>query len=219
MRRCNEWGRGLKTYFTFVGFCLPISGSVMGQESTLATDMVDEFVRNSQTMKARFTQVTNDDAGRLVNRNAGYFWLLRPDKFRWDYDDTEQQIISNGQQVYVYDKDLEQLAVRSLGAALDQSPSVALLMNGENLQNLYEVTTSKSGGGVIDWVELRPLAEDAGYEYLELGFSDRLLLVLRMEDLLGQKTIIQFDQVEMNSDLDSSLFEFEPPDNVDVFYD
>jgi len=174
MRRCNEWGRGLKTYFTFVGFCLPISGSVMGQESTLATDMVDEFVRNSQTMKARFTQVTNDDAGRLVNRNAGYFWLLRPDKFRWDYDDTE---------------------------------------------HLYEVTTSKSGGGVIDWVELRPLAEDAGYEYLELGFSDRLLLVLRMEDLLGQKTIIQFDQVEMNSDLDSSLFEFEPPDNVDVFYD
>jgi outer membrane lipoprotein carrier protein len=215
---CVVWVGSLKKHLIVAGICMLLGGPAMGQELASASDMVDEFVRNSQTMKARFTQVTNDDAGRLVNRNAGYFWLLRPDKFRWDYDDTEQQIISNGQQVYVYDKDLEQLTVRSLDAALDQSPSVALLMSGENLRNLYEVTTAGSGG-VIDWVELKPLAEDAGYEYLELGFSDRLLLALRMEDLLGQKTIIQFDQVEMNSDLDAAIFEFEPAANVDVFYD
>ena len=92
-------------------------------------------------------------------------------------------------------------------------------MSGEDLRNLYEVTSVGAGGGVIDWVELRPLDEDAGYEYLELGFSDRLLLALRMGDLLGQKTIIQFDQVEMNSDLDEAIFEFDPPANVDVFYD
>jgi outer membrane lipoprotein carrier protein len=144
---------------------------------------------------------------------------LRPDKFRWDYEDTEQKIISNGENVYVYDIDLEQLTIRNLSVALDQSPSVALLMDGVNLQNLYEVSAVESGGGVIDWVALRPLAEDAGYEYLELGFSDQLLLVLRMEDLLGQKTIIQFDQVEINTEVSASIFEFKLPANVDVFYD
>lgn len=209
----------LKKHFIVTSVCLLLCWPAMSQEQKSATDMVDDFVRSSRTMKARFTQVTNDETGRLVSRNAGYFWLLRPDKFRWDYDDTEQQIISNGENVYVYDKDLEQLTIRSLDSALDQSPSVALLMSGENLLSLYEVSAVESGGGVIDWIALKPLAEDVGYEYLELGFSDQLLLVLRMVDLLGQKTIIQFDQVEMNAGFDSSIFEFEPPANVDVFYD
>ena len=72
----------LKKYFTVAVVCLLLGDPAVAQELKSATDMVDEFVRNSQTMKARFTQVSNDDAGRLVNRNAGYFWLLRPDKFR-----------------------------------------------------------------------------------------------------------------------------------------
>jgi outer membrane lipoprotein carrier protein len=208
-----------KKQFIVASVCVLFGWPAMSQENKSATDMVDEFVRSSKTMKARFTQITNDDAGQLVNRNAGYFWLLRPDKFRWDYEDTEQKIISNGENVYVYDIDLEQLTIRNLSVALDQSPSVALLMDGVNLQNLYEVSAVESGGGVIDWVALRPLAEDAGYEYLELGFSDQLLLVLRMEDLLGQKTIIQFDQVEINTEVSASIFEFKLPANVDVFYD
>jgi len=200
-----------------------LCGLMMGQAAAIddesATDLLDAFVRDSQSMEARFSQITSDDAGRLVDRNEGRFWLLRPDKFRWDYHNTEQQIISDGEQLYIYDKDLEQLTVRDLDAALSQSPSVALLMSGANLRSLYDVSIVEPDGGVIDWIVLRPLAEDAGYEYLELGFSEERLIALRMEDLLGQKTIIQFDQVEINTDLDAAIFEFEVPDNVDVFYD
>ena len=200
-----------------------LCGLMMGQAAAIddesATDLLDAFVRDSQSMEARFSQITSDDAGRLVDRNEGRFWLLRPDKFRWDYHNTEQQIISDGEQLYIYDKDLEQLTVRDLDAALSQSPSVALLMSGANLRSLYDVSIVEPDGGVIDWIVLRPLAEDAGYEYLELGFSEERLIALRMEDLLGQKTIIQFDQVEINVGLDEAIFEFDVPANVDVFYD
>ena len=200
-------------------FGLMIMGSAAALDDESAANLLDAFVLGSQSMEANFSQITSDDSGRLIVRNKGRFWLLRPDRFRWDYDNTEQQIISDGEQMYVYDKDLEQLTVRDLDAALSQSPSVALLMSGEKLRNLYNVSAVESDGGVIDWITLQPLVEDAGYEYLELGFSEEQLIALRMEDLLGQKTIIQFDQVEINVGLDKAIFEFDVPANVDVFYD
>ena len=86
-----------------------------------------EFFSNTQSMKANFHQIVTDKQGRKVQEVSGTMQLQRPNKFRWDYAKPyEQQIVSDGSQVFLYDIDLQQVTVRDLSKTLGSSPAALL---------------------------------------------------------------------------------------------
>ncbi|NOU40986.1 MAG: outer membrane lipoprotein chaperone LolA [Methylotenera sp.] len=176
---------------------------------------VKVFYEQTQAMRATFHQVVTDRQGRKVQEVDGKMQLKRPNKFRWDYNQPfEQQIISDGKQVWLYDIDLAQVTVRALGKALGSSPA-ALLAGGNDIDKSFKLANAPAKGG-LDWVSANPKDKESGFEKILLGFKDNKLQEMSLIDSFGHNTKIVFSQLEVNPVLDDKSFLFLPPKGVDI---
>ena len=88
----------------------------LAQASTL--DAMRAFLRDTQTARTPFTQTVVDKSGRTVQQSRGELVLSRPGKFRWSVDKPYRQlVVGDGDRVWIYDEDLNQVVVRRMGAA------------------------------------------------------------------------------------------------------
>ncbi|MDQ3774413.1 MAG: outer membrane lipoprotein chaperone LolA [Pseudomonadota bacterium] len=197
-----------------------VLGAGSARAAAGATTPLDEFLKGFVSLKARFEQVLLDEQGVERERSQGTFYLSRPGRFRWDYESPYQQsIVADGQRVYVYDQDLEQVTVKPLQKALGSTP--ALLLDGEvNIEERFVVSRGAPAEGLV-WLELGPrdaraARESGGYAQIRLGFAGPRLKRMDLRDNLNQTTRIEFKNAERNPSLDPSLFTFTPPEGVDV---
>ena len=99
-----------------------------------------------------------------------------------------------------------------------QVPTLVLVQGGAELEAHFDVIDLEPEGG-LQWVAVRPLDEDAGYEELRIGFRGNLLAGIRLLDGLGQTTTLAFSASEENAELADDTFRFIPPEGVDVLRD
>jgi outer membrane lipoprotein carrier protein len=174
-----------------------------------------DFYNKTHAMRAEFSQVVTDKQGRKVQEVQGEMQLKRPNKFRWDYNKPyEQQIVSDGKQVWLYDTELAQVTVRALSKALGSSPA-ALLAGDDTLDKNFKFT-NVSQNNDIDWVKAVSTVEDSGFESILLGFKSGELKEMELIDSFGLQTKISFSNVEQNPSLDNKTFLFKTPKGVDV---
>lgn len=173
------------------------------------------FYNNTNAMRAKFVQKVTDNQGAIVQEVEGTMQLQRPNKFRWDYNKPyEQQIISDGKEVFLYDTDLEQVTIRSLSQTLGTSPA-SLLAGGAEVEKSFDLKDI-SGKGGLDWVEALPKGEDSGYERILLGFKGNNLREMKLFDSFKNTTSIAFSNIERNPKLEIVDFLFKAPEGVDV---
>lgn len=174
-----------------------------------------DFYDQTHAMRAEFNQVVTDKQGRKVQEVQGEMQLKRPNKFRWDYNKPyEQQIVSDGKEVWLYDTELAQVTVRQLSKALGSSPA-ALLAGDDTLDKNFTFTNASQKND-IDWVKAEPKVEDSGFESILLGFKAGELKEMELVDSFGLQTKISFSKIEQNPRLDNKMFLFKTPKGVDV---
>ncbi|MBM3350841.1 MAG: outer membrane lipoprotein chaperone LolA [Betaproteobacteria bacterium] len=198
-----------------VKFCL--LGMLLFSQWAYADGMesVKAFYERTKSIRANFHQVVTDKQGRKVQDVDGVMQLKRPNKFRWDYNKPyQQQIISDGKQIWLYDTDLAQVTVREVSKALGGSPA-ALLAGNESVDKSFKLVNAYAKGG-LDWVAANPKDKEGGYEKILLGFKGDQLQELSLIDSFGHYTKIVFTQFESNPELDEKSFLFQPPKGVDV---
>ena len=194
-----------------------VTGLLIAAQSSFADGVASlhDFFKNTDAMRAQFSQVVTDTKGRKIQEVQGSMQLQRPNKFRWDYAKPyEQQIISDGKQVFLYDTDLQQVTVRELSKALGSSPA-ALLAGGEAVEKSFTIKNAVRKDG-LNWVLALPKDKDSGFERVLLGFKDETLRKMELYDSFNHITMITFDGVERNPKLQESTFLFIPPKGVDV---
>jgi outer membrane lipoprotein carrier protein len=181
----------------------------------VATDKLKRFYNDVQSMSASFSQVTMDTRFNNPSESTGRLVMQRPGKFRWDYKSPyEQLIVANGKNVWVYDKDLEQVTVNKLDAVIGNTP--ALLLSGdESLERKFNIVELKSSNG-LDWVELIPRDADTSFTSVRLAFGKTKLAVMELEDSFGQTTQLRFTDITNNPEINADFFNFRPPKGVDV---
>lgn len=176
------------------------------------------FYHNTNAMRAKFKQTVKDNNGDVIQQVEGSMQLQRPNKFRWDYQQPyEQQIISDGKEVFLYDMDLEQVTIRTLKQTLGTSPA-ALLAGGEDVEKSFALSNVKRSDG-LEWVQALPQGEESGYDRILLGFQGGSLLKMELYDSFKNVTMIDFSVVERNPSLDTASFLFKTPEGVDVVSD
>ena len=176
---------------------------------------LSDFFNNTNSMRANFSQVVTDTQGRKIQEVQGSMQLQRPNKFRWDYSKPyEQQIISDGKQVFLYDTDLQQVTIRELSKALGSSPA-ALLAGGNAVEKSFTIKNAVRKDD-LTWVLALPKDKESGFERVILGFKDEKLRKMELYDSFNHITLITFEAVERNPVLQSSTFLFTPPKGVDV---
>ncbi len=178
-------------------------------------DSLKNFYHNTNAMRAKFVQEVTDNQGAIVQEVEGTMQLQRPNKFRWDYNKPyEQQIISDGIDVFLYDTDLEQVTIRSLSQTLGTSPA-SLLAGGAEVEKSFNLKDIQGSDG-LNWVEALPKGEDSGYERILLGFKGGDLRKMKLFDSFKNTTSIAFSSVERNPKLEVADFLFKTPEGVDV---
>jgi len=176
------------------------------------------FFQDLKTLSADFEQQVVDTDGAQIQQARGHMWLQRPGRFRWDYQQPYHQlIVGDGQQVWVYDEDLEQVTVRPVDKTLGQTPAL-LLSSDKPILDAFSVTALGNRDG-SDWLLLQPRDSDAAFDELRLGLADGRLQAMELRDGLGHTTLLQFSKLRRNKPIDPQQFIFVPPDGIDVIRD
>lgn len=183
-----------------------------------ATERLNAFVEKVDRLEASFQQTVIDTDGQVLEEATGQFLLSRPGKFRWDYDTPfPQQIVADGERIWFYDVDLEQITVKLQDEALSETP--AGLLSGNSLSDSeYDIREIESEDALL-WVRLMPKEADASYQTVALGFDDNGIREMLMVDSFDQRTRLVFSDVRINPELAASRFQFTVPPGVDVVGD
>ena len=181
----------------------------------VAGDRLNAFFNDVSSVRANFTQQVLDQKDKAIQQTSGTMLLLRPGRFRWDYTKPYQQlIIANGEKVWLYDADLEQVTVKKMDAALGSTPAL-LLSSNANIEDNFLIRELGVENDLA-WVELTPKNKESGFEKLVLGFGEHNLKHMELKDSFGQLTRLSFTRIERNPELDPAQFDFVPPKGVDV---
>lgn len=173
------------------------------------------FVADTKSARASFAQTVESRSGRRPQLSSGSFLFERPGKFRWTYQKPYAQlIVGDGEKLWIYDQDLNQVTVKKLGQALGESP--AALLAGDNVMEKNFVLKDQGSEAGLEWVEATPKAKEGSFEWVRLGFKDQLPQVMQVKDSFGQTTTLHFSEFERNPKLNPSLFRFVPPKGADV---
>jgi outer membrane lipoprotein carrier protein len=180
--------------------------------AALAT--VEHALAALDSVRAEFVQQVVGQDGAPGERAAGTLYLKRPGRFRWDYSQPRQLIVSDGEWLWLYDPELEQATVRKVRDTLSQTP--AMLLSGEARVSEGFVVTAAGRADGLDWVRLVPRQSDTDFRELRLGFAGEVLKRMEFADKLNQLTRVELTKIERNAHLSDALFHFVAPPGVDV---
>ena len=184
-----------------------------------AMESLESFVKDVRKSRAIFSQIMLDKNAEIIQEANGTMLFERPGKFRWNYEKPyEQLIIGDGETVWFYDIDLNQVTVRKLDIAIGSSP--AALLAGENAIEANFDLDEIGLQGELEWLEAKPRIKEGSFESVRLGFTQTgSLKKIVLHDNFGQTTVIIFSSMEKNPYLEPKLFKFTPPKNSDVISD
>ena len=173
---------------------------------------LQEYFDAVQTLRGGFVQVTVDDYGDILEQSTGELAIQRPNRFRWSYHEPfEQEIVADGERLWVYDVDLEQATVRPLDEVLGFGPALLLSGDFETLQETFHIHELEDG-----WLELTPRQTDWEFQAVRMLMVDSVPQVIEVDSGLGQITQLELFDLERNPRIDDRHFRFQPPPGVDV---
>lgn len=194
-----------------MGLCLG-AWATPAQADALAA--LSTFVRDARTGSAEFTQTVTSPDGAKRRTSVGTFEFSRPNRFRFSYTKPfEQLIVADGQRLWVYDPDLNQVVSRKQSTALAATP--AALLAGAQLERDFTLSNEPTRDGV-DWVKAVPKQVDGGFESLRIGFRNGELASVEILDNLGQRSVLQFKALKLNVPLPADRMVFTVPKGADV---
>ena len=186
--------------------------------STAYADSLERFkrfVQDTQSARAEFEQKVYGRGGKLMQESQGSFVFQRPGRFRWNYaKPVDQLIVGDGERVWIYDRDLNQVTVRKLSRALGSTPA-ALLAGASDVEAAFELRDAGMRDG-LEWLEARPKEREAGFELVRMGFDAQSLQAMELVDHFGHTTRLRFTNLQRNPTIDPAQFRFEPPKGADV---
>src|SRR5690554_848916 len=192
---------------------LPLA--VMADDQARAAERLNELLSQARTMTGGFSQMTLSSNGANLQETTGTLALKRPGMFRWHTDPPlEQLLVSDGERIWLYDPDLQQVTIQTVDKRLSHTPALLLSGDVSQLQESFDIDWSK-GSSVQDFT-LTPKDADSMFDSLRVSFSDGVINDMQMSDPVGQRTNILFRNVELNAPLDDAQFSFEVPEGVDV---
>lgn len=148
--------------------------SAFANADAMAVQKLEGFIARAKNLRADFTQVSLDEAGKVMQSSRGEFYLQQPGKFRWNYKQPyAQQIVSKGSKVWFYDADLEQLIIKKIDESIGDAPT--LLLSGRvKLAEKYNITQDSEVVDVV-WLKLTPKNIHSSFKYILVGLKDDML--------------------------------------------
>ena len=201
-----------------------VTAPVLAQTDGLA--LLGQFLQQVKSGRAQFSQVVtavpkNGQPPR-TRTSSGVLEFMRPGRFRFVYKKPfEQTLVADGRTLWLHDPDLQQVTARPQAQALAATPlaliTSATQLSGLQADFLLQPEVARDG---LQWVRATPRRADGQIRHalagLRSGEHGPELVVLEVQDALGQRSVLTFSAFEINPALKADAFQFHPPAGTDV---
>jgi outer membrane lipoprotein carrier protein len=198
--------------------CALMGALLAGNAGASALEQFKTFVAGTKAAKGEFTQRQvrkADSVGKVAPASSGQFEFARPGKFIWVYQKPYEQLLqADGEQLFIYDKDLNQVTVKKLGDALGSSPA-AILFGSNDLEKNFTLAEAGSREG-LEWLKATPKNKDTSFEEIGIGLRNGVPEAMELRDTFGQTSVLSFKNFQRNPALGAAHFKFAVPKGADV---
>jgi outer membrane lipoprotein carrier protein len=213
----------------------PPSATVPPAVASSAVSPLDKYLENLSSLRTTFLQTLADPHGREIDRASGTLIVQRPGKFSWDIrpqpvsggalgvgttspagggGGAGQLMVCDGVNLWFYDRDLQQVTVKPVDAALSATPAM-LLSGAVDVRKSFSLVPVGEREG-LDWVLVEPAGAQADFRSALFGFEHGELKRMILEDKLDQTATIVFEKIERNGPVRPAEVSFTPPKGADV---
>ena len=196
---------------------LLLSGMDSGaaEQDTADLEQLRIYLGEIGDLRAEFKQEVIGPEQEILELASGTVVLSKPGRFRWDYlEPYERVIVADGERIWLYEADLEQVTIRRMATGLGDTPAALLTGDDEALKQ-FELLRAWSADN-LQWMQLAPVSPEADFSTVELGFASGELQQIEFVDRLGQRTRLTLSAIDHSPQLSEGDFIFEIPDGVDV---
>jgi len=169
-----------------------------------------EIISSMKTLQANFEQIS-------VNRSSsGVFKVKKPGKFAWVIERPyEKYTLSNGEKVWDYDVDLEEVEISKVNEQNSQMMQLLQSEQTQTLLNSYQIYAERYASETV--FTFTPIAGNHEISQIFISFIENKLNSIRIQTDLEQATLIDFSDVIINQTIKDSEFELLIPEGVDVY--
>jgi len=219
----NMWKAIFPAILMFLAAAAPVRSETIAPAAAPASkelkrvlDRMQRHYRDTKSFSAEFSEEIAT-VGAPKRKRQGTVSFRKPGRMRWEFETPEKQtIVSDGETLYSYDPDLNQVVETPLKQALKSSSATSFLLGIGNISRDFKAAFASPAkpGGLVDLM-LDPKA--GGYK-IEVGLDPKTynLITLTLTDQLGDTTRIDFSDVHDNVELPDSIFAFKAPAGADV---
>jgi outer membrane lipoprotein carrier protein len=190
--------------------------ALAGVAQASALEQFKTFVSGTKSARGDFTQQqVRATPGKVAPVSTGTFVFARPGKFVWTYQKPYEQLLqADGDMLYVFDKDLNQVTTRKLGNALGSSPA-AILFGSNDLEKNFTLSEAGTHDG-LEWLDAKSKNKDTSFEQISIGLKNGVPEAMDLKDAFGQTSKLRFTNFQRNPTLAANFFKFEVPKGADV---
>jgi outer membrane lipoprotein-sorting protein len=178
--------------------------AAVAHAQTAATDIkkAESYLKKLKTVKAEFIQTAHNGS-----RLSGTFYLSRPGKLRFEYNEVEDFIVADGVFIYFYDSELKEQTNAPIGQTLADfllrkdlsltgDLNVQKITNENNLKAYTLVEKGNEGGGAV-----------------KLFFTEQPFTLKKWQvtDAAGLTTEVLLRNMQRDVNLPSKLFAYLKP--------
>ena len=201
----------------------PVRGGGLPPASPLAKndlkhvlDRLQRHYRDTNSFSAKFHEEIAT-VGASKRQRSGLVSFRKPGRMRWEFAAPEvQTIVSDGETLYSYDPDLNQVVETPLEQALKSSSATSFLLGMGNINRDFKAAFANSppSDGLIQII----LDAKAGGYKIVIGLDPKSynLVTLTLTDQLGDVTKVAFSDIRNNVALPDSVFTFKAPAGADI---
>jgi outer membrane lipoprotein carrier protein len=199
----------------------------LGAVNTPATELnglknLENFVKSTRTGKSDFTQTVTSPArageAPRVKNSSGTFEFQRPNRFKFNYKKPfDQLILADGTNLWIYDADLNQATQRKQAEAFANTPA-ALIASASDLSALRAQFTLENAPDQdgLSWVSAKPKSLESTLQIVRIGFKAEAFQQLDITDSFGQRSVINFNAMQVNLSLPADAFKFVLPPKAEL---
>ena len=189
-------------YILFIALMMFLPLNAQAADNRHDIERAENYLRNLGTVKADFVQRAGEG-----NQLTGIFYLNRPGKLRFEYNEVDDFIVADGLFIYFYDSELQQQSNAPIGQTLAdfllrKNLSLTKDLRVQNVENIepYQVITlverDDEGAGVVKlFFETAPYA----------------LKKWQVIDATGMTTEISLNNMQRDIKLRPALFAYIAP--------
>lgn len=184
---------------------------------------VQDHYEKTRDLQATFEQKATIKSVNQTLTEEGTVYFKKPTRMLWDYSKpSHKKLVINPEKAWLYIPEDNIVYVQDAKKVLSSKMTIRFIAGIGKLKDDFHVTfpaqNARDENGNYR-LSLKPISKDMGIEKLQMTINKDTFYIMHFSftDAYGNMTRLTFDHMKTNTDLPDDMFNFTPPEHVEIF--